>query len=93
MRVSAVFVRYEFLDGQIKRRNFIVNSHWEHIGTLNYPMDLDKIGFIKNYSEMFKSIILSYGQWGCILHILILMDHKQGYGKNNGIRLIVVFFT
>lgn len=56
-------------------------------------MDLDKIGFIKNYSEMFKSIILSYGQWGCILHILILMDHKQGYGKNNGIRRIVVFFT
>lgn len=55
-------------------------------------MDLDKIGFIKNYSEMFKSIILSYGQWGCILHILILMDHKQGYGKNNRIRRIVVFF-
>ena len=49
MRVSAAFVRHEFLDGQIKRRNFVVNSHWDHIGTLNYPMDLDKIGFIKNY--------------------------------------------
>ena len=57
MRVSAAFVRHEFLDGQIKRRNFIVNSHWGHIGTLNYPMDLDKIGFIKKYSEMFRDLI------------------------------------